>query len=346
MPMLVYGLLVGAVLVAAGLLLVRLVVAAWRRFWSLDRRWCRLEKAKGSVKAAKQLFMKLADGFNYGDIEAAANRLIRNIVAECSFFGHIIPIEDITTADLDRQVGTDALIKVVDRVLPSGHTARNRVLFDRVMTPRFVKDIDELRVSYDDPRVIFRMLGTGLAHELDARFITVVNRLLCSAGKIVPESGVIQWFVLYGGITRSSIMEAFRRFAHLWKLAAPDVVLINTNMLRDILLLSRRGDNEEIKPGVYDDLVEKGVRWVVTDKCDLVPDGAMYMFGPHKKLGRTFRLDRASLHFDRRAYDLQFFAHMLLGNVIFCSENIARVDFTCSRGADQIGEAETLSQAK
>ena len=339
MPMFVYGLLAGAFLAVAGMLLARLVVAAWRRFWSLDRLWCRLESGKGSVASAKQLFMKLADGCNHGDIETAASRLIRNIVAEHSFSGHIIPIEDITVADLDRQVDSDALIKIVDRLMPSGHTMRNRVMFDRIMTPRFVKDVDELRVSYDDPRVLFRVLGTDLAHELDAKFISTVNKLLLSEGAVVPESRAVQWFKLDDAITRASIAEAFRRFTQLGKAASPDIVLINTNTLRNMLAFSRHAGSKEIKPGVHDNLVEKGIRWIITDKCDLVPDRAMYMFGHHKKLGRAFRLDRARLHFDRRAYDLQFFAHLQMGTIIYSSGNIARVDFACSQPADSVEQA-------
>lgn len=343
--MFVYGLLAGALLMIAALLLTRRAVAAWERFWSLDRLWCRLERNKGSVKVAKRRFMKLADGCNHAEIETAANRLIRDLIVECSFAGRIIPLEDITLDDLDRRVDSNALIKVVDRALPSGHTAHHCVKFVRVMTPRFVKDVDELRVYYDDPRVLFRMLGNALARELDTKFIAVVNKLLHGVGEVVPSSRACQWFELDDAITRSSIAEAFRLFTHLGKSAAPDTVLINTNTLRGILAFSRRDDSEEVKPGVCDNLIEKGVRWVITDKCDLVPDGAMYMFGLHEKLGRSFRLDRARLHFDRHAYDLQFFAHMMLGSIIYAGVNIVRVDFVRSKSVEQVAETETAGSA-
>ena len=94
----------------------------------------------------------------------AVNDYIRVRMREDGFARRILPPVQITNDELDRQVDTDKPVKVVDKepqspgaisvpfaTLPINRYIRGprfRVMFDRIMTPRFTKDIDELR-TYD-----------------------------------------------------------------------------------------------------------------------------------------------------------------------------------------------------
>ena len=80
---------------------------------------------------------------------------------EDGFWRKILPPLGITNDELDRQVDTDKPVRVVDKEPDSPAAAsipfgtlpfneyiqgpRYRVMFDRVVTPRFTKDVDELR---------------------------------------------------------------------------------------------------------------------------------------------------------------------------------------------------------
>ena len=113
----------------------------------------------------------------------------------------------ITNDELDRQVDTDKPVKVVDKepdspaavsvpfaTLPTNiyiKGPRYRVLFDRILTPRFTKDVDELRTWIMDIRQVLsdNAIKDMLAEE-DSKFLSAVNTGLVGQDSIVPASGV------------------------------------------------------------------------------------------------------------------------------------------------------------
>ena len=100
----------------------------------------------------------------------SVNEFTRVRVREDGFYRRIVPPVQVSNDDLDRQVDTDKPVIVVDKepgspaaisipfaTLPINvyiRGPRYRVMFDRIVTPRFVKDIDELRTWQMDIRQV------------------------------------------------------------------------------------------------------------------------------------------------------------------------------------------------
>ena len=94
----------------------------------------------------------------------AITEYTRTKMREDGFTRRIIPPQNVTEADLDRQVDTDKGVIIIDKEVDSPAAIsipyatlpnniyikgeRYRLMFDRIITPRFTKDIAELR-TYD-----------------------------------------------------------------------------------------------------------------------------------------------------------------------------------------------------
>src|SRR6185369_549976 len=119
----------------------------------------------------------------------AVNDFTRIKMREDGFYRRIIPPLQVSNDELDRQVDTDKPVKVIDKepdnppaqsipfaTLPSNQYIRGgryRVSFDRIVTPRFTKDVDELRTWVMDIRQVLsdNAIKDMLAEE-DGKFIT------------------------------------------------------------------------------------------------------------------------------------------------------------------------------
>ena len=107
----------------------------------------------------------------------AINDYTRVKIREDGFWRRILPPVQITNDELDRQVDTDKPVKIIDKepdspaaisvpfaTLPMNRYIRGpryRVMFDRIMTPRFTKDVDELRTLTAGVNPATMMSSTG-----------------------------------------------------------------------------------------------------------------------------------------------------------------------------------------
>ena len=278
----------------------------------------------------------------------AVNEFTRTRVREAGFYRKIMPPVQVSNDDLDRQVDTDKPVIIVDKepgspaaisipfaTLPINvyiRGPRYRVMFDRIVTPRFVKDIDELRTWQMDIRQVLsdNAIKDMLAEE-DTKFLTAVNTALVGAGSTVPTSGVVQWETIWGGISRDTCEEALKIMPKTPSHLEVNTVLINNVTIREILKWgydeaggSLSGDM--LKSG-WGELDLMGVKWVVTIKRDLVPDDTMYFFGDPRFIGKSYLLEDTVLHVKREAYMLEFFAYETIGGGIGFTSGLARADF-------------------
>ncbi len=129
------------------------------------------------------------------EAQDAINDYTRVKMREDGFLRRILPPIQITNDELDRQVDTDKPVKVIDKEpdspgaisvpfasLPMNRYIRGpryRVMFDRILTPKFTKDVDELRTYDMDIRQILsdNSIKDMLAEE-DGKFLGAVNSLL------------------------------------------------------------------------------------------------------------------------------------------------------------------------
>jgi len=278
----------------------------------------------------------------------AVNEFTRVRVREDSLYRKIVPPVQVSNDDLDRQVDTDKPVIVVDKepgspaaisipfaTLPINvyiRGPRYRVMFDRIVTPRFVKDIDELRTWQMDIRQVLsdNAIKDMLAEE-DSKFLTAVNTALVGANQVVPTSGVIQWETVWGGISRDTVQEALKIMPKTPSHLEVNTVLLNNVTIREILKWgydeaggSLSGDF--LKNG-WSEIDLMGCKWVVTIKRDLVPDDTFYMFGDPRFIGKSYLLEDTTMHIKREAFMIEFFAYETLGGSIGHTGGLARADF-------------------
>ncbi len=278
----------------------------------------------------------------------AVNDFTRLKMREDGFFRRIVPPLQISNDELDRQVDTDKPVKVVDKepdspaavsvpfaTLPINvyiRGPRYRVLFDRIVTPRFTKDVDELRTWVMDIRQVLsdNAIKDMLAEE-DSKFLTAVNTSLVGQDVVVPGSGTIQWQTISGGITRDTMEDAFKILPRTPSHLEVDTVLINNVTIRELMKWPR----DEMGGDFSQDLVKNGwseqefmnARWIISIKRDLIPDDSIYMFGAPKFVGKFFLLEDATMYIRKEAWMLEFFCYLTGGGSIGNTNSLARADF-------------------
>ena len=268
---------------------------------------------------------------------------------EEGFYRRILPPVQVSNDDLDQQVDTDKPVKIIERepdspaaisipfnTLPMNLYIRGqkyRVTFDRIVTPRFTKDVDELRTYRMDIRQILsdNAIKDMLAEE-DRKFIEACNAAMGGAADTtVTQSGLVQWETIYGGITRDTLQDSFKILPRTISRLEVGTCLVNNLTIRELMKFGR----EEMGGDFSQDVFKNGwseqnfmnARWIISIKQDLVPTDSVFMFADPKFLGKSFILEDTTLFVDRKAYMLEFFAYETLGGAIGNTNAVARVDF-------------------
>lgn len=278
----------------------------------------------------------------------AINDFTRTKMREDGFYRRIIPPLQISNDELDRQVDTDKPVKVVDKepdspaaiaipfaTLPTNiyiRGPRYRVMFDRIVTSRFTKDVDELRTWVMDIRQVLsdNAIKDMLAEE-DSKFLSAVNSALIGQDQTVPTSGVPQWSSISGGITRETLQDAFKIMPKTPFHLETHTVLINNVTIREVMKWGR----DEMGGDFAQDLVKNGwseqnfmnARWIISIKRDLVPDDNIFMFADPKFIGKSYLLEDTTMYIKREAYMLEFFAYETTGGSIGHTGGLARATF-------------------
>jgi len=279
----------------------------------------------------------------------AVNDFTRTKMREDGFYRRILPPLQISNDELDRQVDTDKPVKVVDKepdspaaisipfaTLPINvyiRGPRYRVMFDRIVTPRFVKDVDELRTWVMDIRQVLsdNAIKDMLAEE-DSKFIAAVNAVMIGPDTPVPYNGnVVQWETIEGGITRETLSDAKKIMPKGPSSLEVHTLLINNVTIKEVEKFGRDemgGDfSQDIIKNGWSESEFMGMRWIITIKRDLVPDDSIFMFADPKFIGKNFLLEDTTMYIRREAYMLEFFAYQTCGGSIGHSGGLARADF-------------------
>ena len=279
----------------------------------------------------------------------AVNDFTRTKMREDGFYRRILPPLQISNDELDRQVDTDKPVKVVDKepespaaisipfaTLPVNlyiRGPRYRVMFDRIVTPRFVKDVDELRTYVMDIRQVLsdNAIKDMLAEE-DSKFLAAVNAVMLGPDTPVPYNGnVVQWETIEGGITRETLLDSFKIMPRGPSHLQVHTVLINNVTIYEVQKFGRDemgGDfSQDIIKNGWAESNFMGARWIITIKRDLVPDDTTFMFADPKFIGKSYLLEDTTMYIRREAYMLEFFAYQTMGGSIGHAGGLARADF-------------------
>lgn len=296
------------------------------------------------------LFEKLAsrDPMMQKEGEDAVNSYTRTKMREDGFFRRIMPPIPISNDELDRQVTTDKPVKVVDKepdspaaisipfaTLPMNlyiRGSRYLVMMDRIVTPRFTKDVDELRTWIMDIRQVLsdNAIKDMLAEE-DGKFITAVNTVLVGAGLTVPTSGTVQHEELSGGITRDTLWDMMKIMPTTPSNLEVHTCLINNITIKEVCKFGRTemgGDfSQDIMKNGWSAQDFMGKRWLITIKKSIVPTNSIYNFSDPKFIGKHYSLEDTTMYIRREAYMLEFFAYETSGATLGHTSGLARADF-------------------
>ena len=283
------------------------------------------------------------------EAEDAINDYTRRKLREQGFLRHILPPLPMTNDELDRQVHTAKPMKVVDMEpdspaaisVPLGSTPqqyqimgnRYAVMFDRILTPKFTADVDDLRTWHMDIRQVLsdNAIKDMLAEE-DGKFMSAVDAALVGAGVTLPFSGTVQYKQMGSVINRDSLLDSLKVLPETPFNLETQTILLNNITIKDVAKLDRiemGGDlaMDVMKQGtsVLDGLL--GKRWIVTIKKSLVPTNHMYHFADPKFIGKFYTMEDVTMYLRREAFMLEFFAYSYSGLTIGHTGSIAHIHF-------------------
>lgn len=294
---------------------------------------------------------KILEHLDRGEVKKAqdaATDYTRIQIREESFAFKILPPEKATDDMLDRALD-DKRLQIIWELEPDSPAAkwvplqtvpdgeyiqgsRYIIPFARVLTPKFVKDIDELRTTRQDIRKILtdNSIKDALA-EIDAKFIETVNSIVLdapAAGSPNNVTGKVQWIDLTDPLNRESFAEAKKMLPRgnsdgRFRLRNY-VALMNDVTAQDWLKL----DRNEVGGDLAEDMFRNGltidnflgVKTIFTIKDDLVPDNYVYFFAAPEFLGKCFYLSDWTMYMKKEAYFIEMFSYWLGG---FAFGNVA-----------------------
>ena len=302
------------------------------------------------------LFTQLDDPSMQKQAVDAVNDFTRTRMREDGFFQRIMPAVTIQNDDLDKQVDTDKPVKVIEKEpdstaavslpfasLPINFYIRGpryRVMFDRILSPRAVKDVDELRTYTMDIRQVLsdNMIKDMLAEE-DAKFIRAFNAVLLGADQVVPLSGVAQWQTINGPISRETVVESKKIMPRTPSHFEAATALTNNITIKEMEKWGRDemgGDfSEQIVKNGWAETRFLNLDWIITIKrCSatnpvdgLIPDDSVFYFGDPKTIGKSFELEPATMYVRREAFMLEWFCYKTAGASFGHTNALARVDY-------------------
>ncbi len=293
---------------------------------------------------------------NAGQVKKAQDMVTdftRIRIRESSVFEKVMPSIKIGDNELTPQLGTDKNVKLVERepaspaaiTIPLGTQPiqyyfrgdRYPIFFDRIVTPKFTKDISELRTyGMDIRQVISDNAILDMDFEFDRKMIAACQSIVGIQGAVAPETGVIQNRKIIDplGITRNSLFEMRKilpsTFAHLETVT----ILVNNITIHDIAKFGRDETGGDMSESMFvEGFTTKrllGVNWVVTNKTELVADNTFWLFSSPEFMGKSFVLEDVTLYLDKKAYNLEFFAYTERGATIGNPASVALAEIATS----------------
>lgn len=277
----------------------------------------------------------------------AVNDYIRTKVREDGVFRQILEPTPIGTDQLDKQEDTEDPVKIVEFepnspaaiTVPFGSLPFNvyirgdkfRVTFCRLMSPRYVKDVIQLRTWGMDIRQVFSdNSAKDMLAEEDLRSVEAGNALMLGPDVPVPHNNnVPMWETIEDSISRESWQDARKimpkGYAHL----EATTCVINNVTVKEFEKFGR----EEMGGDFSQDVLKNGwgetslskVRIIVTIKRELYPDDSVFFYAEDKFLGKHYMLEETTMFVEAKAYMVEFFMYQCSGASLV--GGIARADF-------------------
>jgi len=283
---------------------------------------------------------------------------IRAFNREDGILPAILPPQQLSDSDLNVTEATDKPVKYVEiepgspgavtvpfATLGEARYIRGKrfpVMFQRVMGPKYNKDISELRTYQMDIRQI--LSDNSLKDMLtlvDGRFLTACNIAMGGSSGATAPSGVIQWGRTTERIHRTSIPEMRKLMQRTDSRNAPRTALINAISVNDVLKWGR----DEVGGTAAQDWLLNGISkfsmfgmdWIVTIKSNLVKENSIWGFSDPKFFGKNYTLTPLTMSVDVKDFMVSWFPYMEIGTAVIGTRGVCRLDFkaaTSTAGID------------
>jgi len=312
-----------------------------------------MTQQKLSAAQSNKAFFGLLDAGQVKEAQDMVTDFTRIRIRESSVFEKVLPGVKLADDELTPQLGTDKNVKLVERepaspaaiTIPLGTQPiqyyfrgdRYPVFFDRIVTPKFTKDVSELRTyGMDIRQVISDNAILDMDFEFDRKMIAAAQTIVGAEGSTVAETGVIQNRNIIDslGITRNSLFEMRKilpeTFAHLESVT----ILVNNITIHDVAKFGRDEVGGDLSESMFVEGFQQkrllGMNWVVTNKTELVENDTFWLFSSPEFIGKSFILEDVTLFMDKRAYNLEFFAYTERGATIGNPASIAKARISTS----------------
>lgn len=291
-------------------------------------------------------------------LSAAADTIIKIQIREDSFFRKILPPRTITNSELDRSPDHDRPFRIEE--LESAHKGAVSVPFNvsgnteffrgpkgvieffQIKTPKFTKNINELRTyRHDIRKLIMDNALKDIQTKEDGLFISLVDQIV-GAVNGVGAAGVQQHFKAGDGTGNTSpeLQGGLNRKTHI----EMQKILERRRLNNGVFLMNRSTAKEFVKSDraeIGGDLSEKmwkdglkaigdsvilGVPHIFTIKDDLVPDNIVYSFAEPDFLGRFYILQDVTMYVEKKEDIITMNATETIGAGILNVAGVAKID--------------------
>jgi len=312
------------------------------------------------IKVFNDTFVEMVKSGQEKQAAVSAQQFTRNKLREESFAEKIITPIDVNNDELDKAENPELLVKWNDRepdtapatTIPLGVVpeavqfsgSRYPSYFTRIVSPKFNKDIDQLRTyDYDIRSIMLEISTKDIATEIDTRFMERVNSVIGSVNTANPLNGLglPQNITISGGITRENVADSFKAIKRLrvpFGPSQPDgseskgVMLMNTVTADDFVKMNRSEVGGDLSQEMFiNGLPSKtllGVKPIYTIKRELIPDGVIYLFSSEEFFGKYYRLQPLTVFMKNEAFFIEYFQYMNISMSIGNVKGVVRVEFT------------------
>ena len=303
------------------------------------------------VKIASERFISAIKEGSVKTAEEIANPFLRIRVREDGVVREILEPVPVTEDDFVPQVDTDQPVIIVEKepsspgamTIPFGdynppayymQGRKFRVDFVRISSRTVRKDEVELATWRSDVKALLaEMMVKDLSWEEDAAFIASCNTLLGgSAGASNIMTGDVQWHNMAGGITRTTLMDAFRlAFAPATRIPVTKI-LCNGATMAELAKMDRlEVGGDDAQAILYEGWGTRTINnasIIASIKRELIPDDTLFMFGHSNFIGRFYVYQEPSLYIVKEDTEVRFRAHEVIGSAIGHVGAVHRFDYT------------------
>lgn len=301
----------------------------------------------------------ILDAINDGEtskLAAAGTDYTRTGLKEDMFTPEIQPMVPIADSEFDRDLGED--LRKIEELEPKSagasfvsfqttpsqryiHGSRYSIPFARIQTVKLQKDVDELRTyRYDLRKVLFEMLIKDASARVDERYIGDWLNIVQDTVDGTPDTphrvtGKVQWGAFSGGLTKENFVEATKMLprgnAKGEYILNNHLVLMNNITVRDVLKFNVDdiGDAnvaQNFNQGLTT-LNLWGMKILVTNKQNLVPDNKAWFFVAPEFLGKGYQVYDWTAYVKREGPFIEQYAMCCLGIGIGNIAGAALADF-------------------